>query len=378
MALSDLLNRAKARHEPILGATLHGIEARAVPIFVQIQDQRLSGISIEGLSATTARETAERVRSAIESLGLSFPRGRVEIKVAPSVARKSLYLDLPIALAVLVAMGKLVPKDGPYLALGQLTLNGTVTPDERGTIPVLHLARDLGATAIVPEYSAPLWAQPQAFARTVKSLGEAMEVVTERRAPERLPRTRKTPEPMRPFRGPKDLPSTLRPIFKEAAAGIRAGRPVILVGPEGSGLTMVAHALMTALPAPTVAIAEQMARIWSTAGLPILSAGLPFRAPHHTVTLAGLEGTRPGSVGDRPGELSIAHGGLLYLDEAQDFSGQTLEAVQMAFARKQTGWDLPADFALVLRVVVTGDEALDKRMLTRVTSRFPDAVVVRL
>jgi magnesium chelatase family protein len=300
----------------------------AVPIEVEVDLlRRLPGVCVVGLAAGAVRESAERVRSAIVAAGLEFPRKRVVVNLAPAGLRKDgAALDLPIAVGVLAAEG-LVPEAGleELLFVGELSLAGR-TRAVRGAVALAHLARATGRTLVLPtEMAAQAAAARDVSVLAADDLGA---VIAHLRGERPLPsgaawvgRSRDRLVDLADVRGQ----ALARRALEIAAAG---GHHVLLMGPPGCGKSMLARRFPTILPPLGESEALDVTRIHGAAGLLTADAGLirerPFRAPHHSVSVAGMVGDRT----LRPGEVSLAHQGVLFLDEATEFSRPAIEVLR--------------------------------------------------
>ena len=311
----------------VASGALVGIHA--VPIRVEVDLlKRLPAVCIVGLAANAVREAAERVRCAITAMDEEFPRQRVIVNLAPADVRKDgMSFDLPIALGVLAADGKIdAERLEGYLFAGELSLSGELRP-VRGVLSFADLAVKLGKALIVPEAQAAqagLVPDVRVYgARTLSAVvahlrGERELTEYGASGPVRVVRTDTVD--LRDVRGQPEA----RRALEIAAAG---GHTLLLVGPPGSGKSMLARRLSTILPPQTLAEALATTKIAGAAGLlgetPEL-LGRPFRAPHHTVTVAGLMGDRR----LRPGEVTLAHNGVLFLDEAPEFPRGVLDMLR--------------------------------------------------
>ncbi len=315
--------------------TLDGISAR--PVRVEIDVRRgLPAFSVVGLPDPAVREARERVRAALSNCGFEFPLRRIVANLAPASLRKAgPGLDLAIAVALLTASEQLEWKALPQVAMvGELALDGSTRPVP-GALAIAEAARELGAeTLLVPTGNGP----EAALAPGIEVLGlESLAQLSELAAGEWRPAS---PQPL-PLaldadRGGGDLADLrgqphLRYALEVAAAG---GHSLLMVGPPGAGKSLAARRLPSIMPPLAQAEALEVAKIASACGkLTDGSAGSrPFRAPHHTVSPAGLVGggTPPG-----PGEITLAHRGVLFLDELCEFRRDTLEALR---APLETGW----------------------------------------
>lgn len=309
-------------------ATLLGLEAIPVQVEARITESPPGlhivspGLPEEDLlkKDTVTRETCIRIQSALAHLGLGIHTHSQRIDVTLTLRKTS--CDLAIAVAILRALGKL-PDDGGFF-LGDLALDGRVQP-VRGVLPQLLAARDRGCTkTIVPVANAYEASEVEGLdVRTVRSLAELLEGELPSLELTRMParqseRVDDEPVDMADLRG---MPEARRAL-EIAAAGAHS---LLFLGPPGAGKTMLARRLPGILPRLTPAEHLEMASVHSVAGL--LTGRLwrrrPFRAPHHTVSEAGLVGAN-----NRPGEVSLAHHGVLFLDELAEFRRSTLEALR--------------------------------------------------
>jgi len=339
----------------VIGASLLGVNGVAVEVEVRLSSQ-LPRIDIVGLPEAAVRESAARVRAAIASVGQRFPDRRITVNLAPANLRKGdAGLDLPIAVGILAAAGAL---DSERLRgfglLGELALDGRLRP-VRGALALTLAIRDAGAQFII----VPAGNGPEAALTTGTQVLEATDLGAVLRhliEDARLPNAEVAPaEPSNRF--VPDLSDVhgqerAKRALTVAAAG---GHSIFLWGSPGSGKTMLAQRLPGFLPAMEFEEAVEVTRIHSAAGLlepatPI-AVNRPFRAPHHSTSRAGLlgGGNPPG-----PGEVSLAHRGVLFLDELAEFQRHTLEALRqvieqhlVVIARAKTSCVFPAHFQLV-------------------------------
>ena len=336
-------------------AALFGVDPSLVHVEVDVSNG-LPAFNTVGLPDSSVRESRDRVRSAIENSGFEFPAKRITINLAPADVRKrGTSFDLAIAVGVLAATGVVTRRefDG-LLLLGELSLDGRIQP-VRGVLPVALAARRHKLVLHVPEASGREAAfVPDLEIRLVSSLADTVAVLNAQRT---APTPARTPFAARRPDGDRELADikgqrTARRALEIAAAG---RHNLLFVGPPGAGKTMMARSLPGILPEPDFDEAVETTVIHSVLGLvPPLEGILglrPFRAPHHTVSDAALIG---GGREPRPGEVSLAHNGVLFLDEIPEFDRSTLEALRqpiedgtVRIARAAGVAAFPASFLLV-------------------------------
>lgn len=318
----------------------------------------LPTVTIVGLPDTAVQESRERVQAAIRNAGFYFPQKRLTINLAPASLRKEgPAYDLPIALGVLAAAGQILPEAfESTLVVGELSLDGSVR-HVRGVLPMTALARTEGYKRIfVPADDAPEAALvPDVEVIPVSNLtqlvnhlsgAELISPVTVK--PDLTSATVVVSTDFREVKGQEHVKRAL----EVAAAG---AHNVILTGPPGAGKTLLARAFPSILPSLTIDEALDVTRVYSIAdqlpsGTPLIQ-NRPFRAPHHTISHAGLVG---GGNYPRPGEISLAHRGVLFLDELPEFASKTLEVLRqpledkiVTIARARGSLTFPANFMLI-------------------------------
>ncbi len=340
-------------------ATVIGIDAVRVRVEVDVSFG-LPHFLLVGLPDPSVRESRDRVRAAIRNSGFEFPAHRITINLAPADVRKAgAAFDLPIAMGVLAATGVVTSRDlGDIVHVGELSLDGTINA-ARGVLPIAAEARRHGARALLLPIDNLAEASVVDGLRLlpVRTLAEAVERLNQ---PEESWPIAATPPPSAGPRGAEaqlDLADLHGQAFARRAIEVAAagGHNLLMIGPPGAGKTMLARRLPSILPPLSFDEAIEATAIHSVAGHLPPGVGLlserPFRAPHHTISDAALVGG--GSI-PRPGEVSLAHHGVLFLDEMPEFDRRVLEALRqpieegrITISRALRSVVFPARFVLV-------------------------------
>jgi len=337
----------------ITTVAFQGIEAVAVDVQVMIAPGKM-GMTIVGLPDKAVAESRERVQSALHASGLSMPVKRVTINLAPAdLPKEGSHYDLPIAVGLMVAMGVL-PSDIAYryIILGELSLDGAIAPVS-GVLPAAMAAVALDRGLICPGKCGgeAAWAAEELDLLAPFHL---LELANHFKGTQMMRR----PDPC-PYKIQDDLPDLAdikgQELAKRALEVTAAGgHNLLLVGSPGAGKSMLAQRLPSILPAPDAREMLDISMIASISGENIqghIHGGRPFRAPHHSASMAAMIG---GGAKAKPGEVSLAHNGVLFLDEFPEFSPQVLDSLRQPLesctcvvARANHHISYPADIQLI-------------------------------
>ncbi len=340
----------------IFACAIQGLDGVIVEVEVDLANG-LPGVIIVGLPDTAVQESRERVQSAIKNSGLIFPRKHVRVNLAPaSVRKEGPSYDLPIAVGILAASDQIpLATLTDVLVIGELSLDGSVR-HVCGVLPMAAMALEKGFRRVfVPQADAAEAALiPGLQVVPIRDLAQLCSFLNGSSDIPLQKKTQNTTDPawqltdFREIRGQEHVKRAL----EIAAAG---GHNILMIGPPGAGKTLLARALPAILPSMTIRESLDVTRIYSVADLlprdiPLIQTR-PFRAPHHTISHAGLVG---GGNWPHPGEISLAHRGVLFLDELPEFSKQVLEVLRqpledkvVTISRARGSLTFPANFQLV-------------------------------
>jgi magnesium chelatase family protein len=341
----------------VISCAVVGLEGALVEVEVDLSPG-LPAFTIVGLPDAAVQEARERVRAAIRNSGCLFPPRRITVNLAPADLRKEgPAYDLPIALGILLSSEQLAADVSQTLFLGELSLDGSLR-HTHGILPMVALAREEGlSTVIVPAIDA----EEASLAEGVQiiPISSLAELISYLRGETTIPPYQSIASQEYPEQGGSGIDLAhikgqehVKRALEVAAAG---GHNLLMSGPPGSGKTLLARSLPSILPRMTFEEALEVTKIYSVSGLlpsdtPLVTRR-PFRAPHYTISHAGLVG---GGRWPRPGEISLSHRGVLFLDELPEFGRAGLEVLRqpledkvVTISRAQGSVTFPANFMLV-------------------------------
>ncbi|ETZ07533.1 putative protein YifB [Holospora obtusa F1] len=314
--------------------SFQGIQAILVEVQVQFASGSLPGLNIVGLPDRAVNEAKERVRSALQSIGIGFPCKRITINLSPAnILKEGSHYDLPLVLGMLMGLEILPPELKNTISLGELSLDGSIKP-VAGVLSSALLAASLGKTLICPGICGPEARWGGEF--SILAPYHLLELVNHFKGTQIL----SVPEPIL---DPLDTPIEHFGLIHgqvHAKLGliisVSGGHNALMIGPPGTGKSLLAKSAMSLLDPLSPKEALEVTMIHSLAGVLKEGKGLmrqrPFRAPHHSASMASMVG---GGLKGTPGEISMAHQGILFLDELPEFSRNVLDALRQSMETRQ-------------------------------------------
>lgn len=340
----------------VLSASIFGLKVEFVNVEADVSNG-LPAFHMVGYLSSEVKEAAERVRTAIRNSGLDFPAKKTVINLAPATMKKrGAAFDLPIAVAILVSLGKLSERQvGSTLIVGEISLDGKVRKVP-GILPIVSEAKNAGVTScIVPRANAPEGALVEGLEVIgVGSLEEAYGYLSEKISIAPEPYPEKGTEEEQEEWDYADVRGQYA-VKRAAEVAVAGGHNLLLIGPPGSGKSMTSKRIPSIFPPMTLEESMELTKVYSILGIlddksPLIRRR-PFRSVHHTATKTALVG---GGIVPVPGEISLAHQGVLFLDELPEFQKNVLEVLrqpledhQVRITRNQGNYLFPANFMLV-------------------------------